>query len=366
MIPFARVLKYGNILPVKDIVKFDTTYGSMYLLYSTGELYGLGRNTAYQMGNDTNTMVTSWTLISTNVSTFWISKDDDDSPILFRKKDGTWNIAGRAYIFGDTSTIYRTPTNVDDKLGVLSSGYDELYINSQNIWYRKDGRYFRMGLNANLNLLGTTSTTPITSFTEYILPSDVKAIFPGYGGTLVSYKDGSMKAIGNNTTARYGLPARQPYTSLTAITLPEVLSVKYMYNATFMSTVNGMYVCGNCRYGQLGNGITDINTYVTTPQKFTASNPDSLDNFNGFTVINYQGTVQYCGQNYRSGNGSSTGFASSLTPAPNILSTNFYVNDSATYYIQNNSLYATGIPGTYSLLPGYSSTQLSFVKLELP
>lgn len=364
MIPFARIVKYGNILPVKDIVKFDTAYGSMYLLYSTGELYGLGRNAAYQMGNDTNTTVTSWTLISTNVSTFWISKDGD-SPILFRKKDGTWNIAGRAFIFGDTSTIYRTPTNVDDKLGVLSSGYDELYINSQNIWYRKDGRYFRMGLNYALNLL-STSTTPITSFTEYILPSDVKAIFPGNRGTLVSYKDGSMKAIGGNETASYGLPARQSYESLTAITLPEVLSVKYRNEATFISTVNGMYVCGNCRYGQLGNGVTDFNTYVTTPQKFTASNPDSLENYSGFTVINYQGSVQYCGTTYRSGNGFSMGVASTLTPAPNILSTDFYVNESATYYIQNNSLYATGTPGTYSLLPGYSSTQLSFVKLELP
>lgn len=365
MIPFARMVQYGNAPQVKDIVKFDTTNGSMYLLYSTGELYGLGRNTTYQMGTGTNINVSTWTLISTNVSTFWISKDGD-SPILFRKKNGTWNIAGRAYIFGDTSTIYMTPTNVDDKLGVLSSGYDELYINSQNIWYRKDGRYFRMGLNANLNLLGTTSTTPITSFTEYILPSDVKAIFPGHAGTLVSYKDGSMKAIGNNNTARYGLPVTQAYTSLTAITLPEVLSVKYREMATFISTVNGTYVCGNCRYGQLGNGITDINTYVTTPQQFTASNPDSLENYSGFTVINYQGSVQYCGHNGRSGNGLSTGYASTLTPAPNILSTDFYVNVSATYYIQNNSLYATGSPGTYSLLPGYSSTQLSFVKLELP
>lgn len=194
MLPFP-IISNTNILPKKDIVKFDTTNGSMYLLYSTGDLYGLGRNTTYQMGNNTNTTVTSWTLIS---------------------------------------------------------------------------------------------------------------------------------------------------------------------------TVNGMYVCGNCRYGQLGNGVTDINTYVTTPQKFTASNPDSLENYSGFTVINYQGSVQYCGHNGRSGNGLSTGYASTLTPAPNILSTDFYVNVSATYYIQNNSLYATGSPGTYSLLPGYSSSQLSFVKLELP
>lgn len=362
MLPFS-IISNTNIVPKKEIAKFDTAYSSMYLLYSTGELYGLGRNAYSQMGTGTNTTVTTWTLISTDVSTFWISKDGDSS-VLFRKNDGTWNLSGRAYIFGDSSTVYSTPTNVDDKLGVLSSGYDELYLNGQNIWYRKDGRYFRMGLNGNLNLL-SSSTAPITTFTEYILQTGMKAIFPGLSGTIISYNDGSMKSIGNNNTGRYALPARQTYTTLTTITVPEVLSVQYSGNATFLNTVSGTYGCGSCMYGQLANGFTDINTYYNTPIQLTATNVSTLANYEGSTLIYYQGSVQTCGAQLRVGNGN-TGNIASIVPAPNVLSTDFYVNSSASYYILNGSLYGCGQPGFYSVLPGYSTTQTSYVKLELP
>lgn len=364
MIPFARIVKYGNILPVKDIVKFDTSYSSMYILYSTGELYGRGRNSYSQMGTGDNTTVLSWKLISTDCSYFWISKDGDSS-VLLRKTDGSWELSGRAYILGDTTTVYTTPTNVDDRLGVLSTGYDELYLNAQNIWYRKAGRYYRMGLNGSRNLL-TGGTVALRSFTEYVLESGMKAVFPGLNGTMVSYTDGTMKAIGNNNVGLYGLPARGEYSTLTSINVPEVQSVRYRSNATFMYTVDGTYVSGNCMYGQLANGVTDTNTYVLTPIKFTATNNSVLENYEGCTVVYIDGAFKSCGVQRRVGNGPSSGNATSLVYAPNILSTDVYLNTSASYYILNAELYGCGDPSTYQLLPGYSGTQSNYVKLELP
>lgn len=361
MLPFP-IISNTNIVPKRDIVKFSTVNASIYILYSTGELYGIGRNALYQIGTGDNVTVKNWYLMSTNVSNFWVSSFGD-SPVIIKKKDNTWHMCGRAFIFGDTSTIYSTVQNVDSKLGVLNNGFDELYLNNQNIWYRKDGRYYRMGLNSYYHLL-TGNTTSLTSFTEYVLPVGMKAIFPSLNGTIVSYTDGTMKAIGTNVSGAYGLPTRSEYTSLTTITVPEVYDVYYGENATFMRTVNGTYVCGSNDFGQLGNGLSDTNTYVLTPTLMSATNYDYLRNAKGCTIMYSTGTIKCSGAQYRTGNGLTT--STSFIPAPNILSTNFHMNNNCTYYILNNEIYGVGQVSVYSLLPGYSTNQYSFVKITLP
>ena len=362
MLPFGRMLQYGNTREQKKIKQFDTSYGSMYLLYSNGELYGRGRNGAYQIGNGTNTTVQDWFLMATDVAEFHIAYYTD-SPCLIKKNDGSYWLSGRGYIFGSTTEIYSTVTDITAKLGDMVLGYDRLMFNEQNIWYVKDNRYYRMGLNSNRNLLDGT-TTHITSFTEYVLAPGMKTLFPGTQGTICSYDDGTVRAIGNNNTALLGLPSLSPYTSLTVMTIPSITDVFFSQNCTWFRTVDGLYSCGSCQGGQLGNGVNDTNVRILNPIQLFDRNPTRIVNSEGLTILHRVTPIQYTGQSSRVGMGSTV--MTVFTPNTVIPSLDFYVNNSASYYIQDGRLYGTGQVGFYNLLPGYTSTQSTYVELELP
>lgn len=372
MLPFPIMNHYGNIVVQKKIKKFDTTYGSLYLLYSDGRLYGRGRNNAYQIGTGDNTTVTEWYLISTEVSDFWISHGAQESPVIIKKNDSTWYICGRGYLFG-TPTLYSTLTDVTDKLKVLNNGYDRLILNPQNIWYKKDGIYFRMGINSSSNLLISSSTSSrITSFTEYVPDETVNEIFPGDTGTIITYNDGTAKAIGSNTEGLYGLPASQSYSVLTSITIPEIISVYYSKSSTWFNTIDGLYACGNSRGGQLGNGNNTSEVYEMNPKKVLQiqSNASTIKNGDNLTLLNLSSSslqIKGAGDKYKFANSSITSDRATLfEDAPNVLSTDFYCNNYASYYILDSKLYGTGANGPYNMLPGYSSSLSTYQELQLP
>jgi len=367
MIPFP-IISNTRIIPVLDIVKFDTNAGSMYILYSDGKFYGRGRNAAYQMGTGTNANVNDWFLISSDVSYFWISHDSNDNSVIVRKTDDTWNVVGRAYIFGDTSTIYNTITNVDSKLSELNNGYDEIILNFQNIWFKRNGSYYRMGINGNYNLL-TGNTTALTTFTQYVdSTGTVKNIYPTLLGTIVTYLDGSTKSIGNNATARLGLPARQAYTSLTTIPITNVQNIYFGQASTFFNTSTALYATGQCTSGQLGNGVSDPGIYILAPTQVYSTPIYKLIPSDGSTLMctsNSASSFMVAGATGRVGITTPT-TSSTFIPATKVQSTDFYLNDSASYYILNNKLYGVGQPGIYNLLPGYTGTLTDYKLLEIP
>lgn len=365
MLPFVRMLEYGNNVVPKKIVKFSAQNQALFILFDDGRLFGRGLNNAYQMGTGDTNSVLEWRLISTDVADFHTI----GAPLIVRKRDETWWICGRAFIFGDRSTIYTTLTDVTDKLGVLSSGYDELYVNSNTIWYRKDSTYYRMGLSAT-NCLLNGSGPDITTFTAAYTP-DVKKLFPADQGVVLSYNDGTVFSVGQNTGGKFCLPLRQAYPNLTNISavLPEVTKVDYCTSCTFFHTVQGLYACGNVYGGQIGNGQTDINTYVLSPPyKISSELQNVISNGEGgtlrYTPVN--GLIQYSGSGLRFGMGLNAD-VSRFSSAPNIGSNDFYVGQTASYYIVNSEvIYAAGQPGSYALIPGHVGTQLNFVQIELP
>ena len=86
MLPFARMVKYGNKMKVPELLEMHTTAGfsasitpasSLILLYKNGDLMGIGgpKSQNYSFGNDTpNATVKEWALIFQNVKRFRTSQ----------------------------------------------------------------------------------------------------------------------------------------------------------------------------------------------------------------------------------------------------------------------------------------------------
>ena len=78
MIPFARVLKYGNdVRDTKTIKKMKLEFATSYVLTTDGELYGRGANSMGQLGTGDFVARTEWVLIRREVSNFWTSLSYD-------------------------------------------------------------------------------------------------------------------------------------------------------------------------------------------------------------------------------------------------------------------------------------------------
>ncbi|HBC8455130.1 Uncharacterised protein [Escherichia coli] len=75
MLPFARMMNYGNIVPVplqiKKIIPTDT---EVVVLYTDGQLYARGSNSYGKFGRGNNNAVRSWTLIRENVKDCWMTQ----------------------------------------------------------------------------------------------------------------------------------------------------------------------------------------------------------------------------------------------------------------------------------------------------
>ncbi|MEX5639881.1 hypothetical protein AAAA58_02335 [Escherichia coli] len=75
MLPFVRMMNYGNIVPVPiQIKKITPTDLDVVVLYTDGQLYARGNNSFGKFGRGNNNAVKSWTLIRENVKDFWVSQ----------------------------------------------------------------------------------------------------------------------------------------------------------------------------------------------------------------------------------------------------------------------------------------------------
>ncbi|SCA80121.1 hypothetical protein PSLUR01_00144 [Escherichia phage vB_Eco_slurp01] len=86
MLPFARMMNYGNIAPVPlQIKKIIPTDLDVVVLYTDGQLYARGNNSFGKFGRGNNTALKSWTLIRENVNDCWLTqgtllvKDNDSN-----------------------------------------------------------------------------------------------------------------------------------------------------------------------------------------------------------------------------------------------------------------------------------------------
>ena len=106
MLPFVRMLEYGNVAPgPKNIIKVGASTQGQFLLTDSHDLYYIGRNQGGESGNGNTNTVSSWRLVSTGVTNFFAG----DRTVVVIKSDNTIWTAGETYWFSSsTGTSYST------------------------------------------------------------------------------------------------------------------------------------------------------------------------------------------------------------------------------------------------------------------
>lgn len=160
MIPFARMLSYGNIIPRESIVKIISNRDSWYVLLSTGDLYVRGY--AYYNDGLERRWNDEWTLLRGDVLNFWI--DSSGLYLMVQTVDlRVYHLGTRAYrtgvfglsdltFFSDSYFSTGTIKIRDAFAGSLSVGFID-----------STGRFIVNGSQRGLN----ANTTPLSNWTVF-------------------------------------------------------------------------------------------------------------------------------------------------------------------------------------------------------
>jgi alpha-tubulin suppressor-like RCC1 family protein len=258
--------------PVTKIGAESTSYHSLFLK-GDGSLWAMGMNNDGQLGDGTTTKTNlPEPIVSSNVTAVAAGYRHS----LFLKSDGSlWgmgqNGSGQLGI-GTLFSITLPAQIVASNVTAIAAGY------SHSLFLKSDGSLWAMGDNANGDLgdgriAGTNQPEPIVA-------SNVTAIAAGYTHNLFLKSDGSLWAMGNNQYGQLGdghygtLPTfgtNQPEqivaSNVTAIAAG-------MFHSLFLMNDGSLWAMGRNSSGQLGDGTYGAPPLNATnqPEQIVSSN----------------------------------------------------------------------------------------------
>lgn len=261
--------------------------GFSYILQTDGSLWTTGFNGYGQLGNGTNdSSVTAEIImqdvkaISAGPSFAMILKENGD---LYATGDNNQGQLGT----GDKINV-STPVHV--KTDTTFSAVDCGYYHTMAI--AEDGTLWGAGANGVSGVLGNNSQHESLNFIQISVPGDAKVISVSAGErhTLFATEDGKLYGMGDKGQGKLIRPKndpgfsgtidyiREPY--LLSTELINVRSVSAGENHSMVVTKdNELYAFGSQRYGELGNGVSNVDTTnsgIFTPFKVT--HPLLVDN----------------------------------------------------------------------------------------
>lgn len=331
MIPFARIIKYGNTPVLQpQITQLEFGINGLYLLYDNGELYYRGRNGSGQLGNGSPSVAyMQWNLCNTNVKS--IIKGPSGTSIAV-KNDGT--------VWGTGSS------------NIFSTGNYVAYT-----WVDYTVRFSPLGI------------------------SNIKSVHGTNSGVYVLMNDGTLYAAGVNTNGQMGMGATgSSSTFIQVATGVQSLSTAAQ-SASYISTDNKVYATGINNNGQLGIGSTTGATSFTLANSGTAigtypySTSISRNNDGSWLltatdnasvpVYLYSGAIAYSGSNSTSGSYNSFTFINPAnTPAAFTITklATSLGNSNNMLVMTDHGLYGTGVNAQYQLgIGNNTSPQYTFI-----
>lgn len=384
MIPFARVLKYGNIAPapvgIKDVKSMQNT---VYILLTDGRLYGFGLNNKLQLGTGDTTQPTTWLLLLDGVADIWCGSGDGTC-VLAYKHDGTWWSTGNQGFLG-TSGSLSVWTNVSAKFAVTGNEYKKLVMSAYGtLMLMQNGDLWRIGINASgILFTGNTSAVPAFVKTSEVDVVDIMMSLTGEQ-SYVLYKNGTLKGCGSNegyALSNVGVPTAKYYVLVQVSNSMAHINSESGYVSMVMGhEANLIFCCGSKYGGQLGVGTpTGLNDGFKIAQAtaIPAGTIQYIGSANYSTHVKVNNKWYYSGVDNRSaGFGLTTGsqvstFVSDSTGVIDSLDISkmahgFYI----TFALINGELYASGINGNFGSFPWESGTTAQntgrFMKINTP
>jgi len=377
MIPFARILKYDNkVIPPKPIIKKVINYtNTLFVLYSTGELYGCGANSTGELGLGDTTNRTSLTLLSTGVDDVWNGANN-----TLIRKGSSYYLSGVGTCIGSTNVSRLSFTDITSLLGLDSSvlaSITKIEL-SQTLSILSGSVFYGCGLN-NQGQLGIGTATRIS--TPQVMATGVSNIFDN-GGSGIYYISGSrIYSCGLNA---YGqLADGTVNTRSTFFAANSTVGLNANICAFSRTTASiyyntNLYVSGAFGAGVAGNGLS-------TGNSVGFSSISSLKPV-GITQSNiYNSTSLFCSPIfvlstgiYRSGNNTNGELGDGTvvnSTSYKLLGSNIFTDlsklntvcagFSRTYIAYDNKLYFSG-DASNSCAPGYTTNQTQFVQISTP
>lgn len=276
MLPFVRMLEYGNTIPVLDVKKIEPYHNTGFIaLDKNGKLYAKGSQQYGQFGTGNTTPLTKPTLIATDVSNFWAGI----MTVIIQKNDGTFWVSGANVSYYGLSV---TSTNVfiecTTQLEPGFSGAQEIYMvggGNLILSFKTSGELYCLGWDNQGHsgiAIGVYNTW--TKNTSSLI-NDIKKIQIGIQQVFALKNDGTLIAWGANSNYMIS-----NYISDSKFTVPVVVAVgggitydfHIMPGGALFVTDNGLWGKGYLNVlNQAGTFTTPTDIGIRIPLPFTMS-----------------------------------------------------------------------------------------------
>ena len=261
MLPFGRMLEYGNKKEVLSIKKVQVGGTSLAILTSTGKLYMRGTNNSGQFGIGVpgDATIRDWTLCLEDVDNFWT----DTAMSIVRKTDGTlWCSGSLRFQNSNGSNTLWTPIpsawllNTGGKTGldikdIRFTFYDSLVLFN-------DGTLYGSGFNVSTAIpggggsrLGKITSNGVNTFST---------IACGQTFTMALGTDGYWYRAGSNSNGQFGTGNTSNLSVFTMYSgLGTLTDCTGGYNTSHVTNSSSIWGCGEQTGNSAMTGVTSGN-----------------------------------------------------------------------------------------------------------
>lgn len=263
MLPFSRIIKYGNEVPKPlPIKKVITHLNSVYVLLTSGQLYARGLNTSGQLGIGSTTNSLTWQFSTDQVQDIWCGQ----TAALIKKFDGSYMYTGNNTNVGMPNGTSTNTWAVWSVSSTLTSPIKDIAMSNSTISVLLEDNTIRSAGVGQFGQLGDNTTTNniVGRFVQSIIPNGVipekltaSNTMHGFISTAGGlYYTGLVNAINTSGSGQYTV-----YNFSNAAQANKVLS--YINTNTSLAMgivqttagVNRMYFGGARIFGLMADGV---------------------------------------------------------------------------------------------------------------
>lgn len=369
MLPFGRMLQYGNIKQLPKIVKVSYGYNNLYILYDNGELYGCGANEYLQLNVPGTTIHKGWVLIADGVEKMWSGGQN----VLYYKNKKFMMHGSMIVLSSSAAAIPLGGMDVSSTFPVIEDVKDfSIGMDSMHYIHSNEVSLYGRGGNSYSTVGGGIPGAQET-FTS-VFSSGVNTIKDVYGtqyNTIVHISNGDIRGCGTSQYGSLGVPSSVYTTMLVRATNVQIVGGTSGSTHVYVGGGSLDYT-GWQLNGQLGNGLnSNVQVYP-----FTRNTISSDINIHAFSRSSSNGSVNLYGTStgdiYSTGAYGRNGTPAIITSWTKTLSIPDYDSTKAT--LMTMSTFSTvydGVGNIYvcgsgTATPGSNINAMSWNKLVLP
>ena len=284
MIPFARIVKYGNEVQLPPTVKqLEFTSSGVYLLYTNGELYYRGRNGSGNIGNGSSSgsYYNSWHLANTNVDS--IARGISSIPVI-RKNDNTFWMSGTYNMFSKPDFVQYTWNDVTTYFSTVQSNMVSMHGTSSGLFVlRTDGSLWAVGVNTNgqMGLGAASSATVFTQVASGVNPTH-ESVRTATSACFYITPDNKLYSTGQNNFGQLGIGSTTNATSFTLVNAGSPITTSYPVVKDVMAIGTGT----NILSANTGDTVTAALAAGSLPNIGSGSSTGTSIQFNYFNPMN--------------------------------------------------------------------------------